>query len=66
MEEVGKYFVHFDLFYCRLLYFVAVCYILWLFVIFCGRLLYIFYGYLVYFSVLVCCTKKTLANPGPM
>jgi hypothetical protein len=53
--EVGIFYGHlsilwpFDLFYDRLLYFVVIWYILWLFGIF--------------FHVLVCCPKKKIWQP---
>jgi hypothetical protein len=46
-KDVGKFYGHFD-------YFTANWYILWSFGIFCGLL--------VYFHLLVCCTKKNLAT----
>jgi hypothetical protein len=47
MEDVGKFYGH-------LVYFASIWYILWPFGI--------FYGYLVLFPVLVCCTKNNLAT----
>jgi hypothetical protein len=44
-----------SVFYGHLAYFTAIWYILWLFGIFVGYLVYIF-------PVLVCCTKKNLAT----
>jgi hypothetical protein len=47
-------YIYVGIFNCHLVYFTAIWYILWHFGIFCGHL--------VFFPVLVFCTKKNLAT----